>query len=61
MSRCDALKEWKARREGRANFLGAQASLPACLGQSVIAGYSAGKDACAPRKFALPFPEENDS
>jgi hypothetical protein len=37
----------------RANFLGAQASLPACIGQSVIAGTPAGKDACAPRKFAL--------
>src|SRR5215510_14038401 len=30
-------------------ILGAQASLPACFGQSVIAGNPAGKDACAPR------------
>jgi hypothetical protein len=29
---------------GRANYLGAQASLPACLGQLVIAGNPAGKD-----------------
>src|SRR5262245_21004527 len=36
--------------KGRANFLGAQASLPAYFGQSVIAGNSAGKDACAPRR-----------
>jgi len=28
--------------------------LPACFGQSVIAGNPAGKDACAPRHFALP-------
>jgi hypothetical protein len=39
--------------QGRANFLGAQASLPACFGQSAIAGNLAGKDACAPRKLAL--------
>jgi hypothetical protein len=32
--------------------LGAQASLPACFGQSVIARNLAGKDACAPRQFA---------
>jgi hypothetical protein len=31
--------------------------LPACFGQSVIAGNPAGKDACAPRQFALPFSE----
>jgi hypothetical protein len=43
---------------GRANLLGAQASLPACFGQSVIAGNHAGKDACAPRRFALSFSEE---
>jgi hypothetical protein len=36
MSLCDALKERKSRRPGRANYLGAQASLPACFGQSVI-------------------------
>jgi hypothetical protein len=34
-------------------ILGAQASLPACFGQSVIAGNLAGKDACAPRTLAL--------
>jgi hypothetical protein len=43
----------KSRRKGRANCLGAQASLPARFGQSVIAGNPAGKDACAPRQFAL--------
>jgi hypothetical protein len=43
---------------GRANCLGAQACSPACFGQSVIAGNPAGKDACAPRQFALPFSEE---
>ncbi len=53
MSHCDAPKERKSRRKGRANYLGAQASLPACSDQSVIAGNHAGKDACAPRKFAL--------
>lgn len=42
MSRCGALKEFKAP-------LGAQASFPACFGQSAIAGNPAGKDACAPR------------
>src|SRR5215831_10879973 len=36
----------------RANFPGAQASLPASFGQLVIAGNLAGKDACAPGKFA---------
>src|SRR5262245_16085591 len=54
--------------EGMANILGAhpgsasweripgaQASLPACFGQSALAGNPAGKDACAPRQFALPF------
>jgi hypothetical protein len=40
------------------NCLGAQASLPACFGQSVNTGNHAGKDACAPRQFALPFSEE---
>jgi hypothetical protein len=30
--------------------------LPACFGQSVIAGNQAGKDACAPRP--LPFFDE---
>jgi hypothetical protein len=45
----------KGRIEGvKANFLGAQASLPGFFGKSVIAGNPAGKDACAPRKFALP-------
>jgi hypothetical protein len=53
MSSCNALKERKSRRESRANILGAQASLPACFGQSVIAGNPAGRDACAPRMFAL--------
>ena len=53
MSRCNALKERKSRRESRANILGAQASMPACSGQSVIAGNPAGMDACAPRMFAL--------
>jgi hypothetical protein len=38
--------------KGMANYLGAQASLPACTGQSVTAGNQAGKDACAPRIFA---------
>jgi hypothetical protein len=33
--------------------LGAQASLPASFGQSVIAGNQAGKDACAPRRHTL--------
>ena len=42
----------------RANLMGAQASLPASFGQSVIAGSQAGKDACAPRQFALSFSEE---
>jgi hypothetical protein len=32
--------------------------LPACFGQSVIAGNQAGKDACAPRQFAITFSEE---
>src|SRR5262245_66662008 len=32
-------------------LLGAQASLPACLGQLAIAGNHAGRDACAPREF----------
>jgi hypothetical protein len=49
MSGCDAMKELRSWREGRANYLGAQASLPACFGQTVIAGNPAGKDACAPR------------
>jgi len=40
--------------EIKANILGAQASLPACFDQSAIAGNPAGKDACAPRMFALP-------
>jgi hypothetical protein len=33
----------------RTYCLGAQASLPACFGQSLLAGNPAGKDACAPR------------
>jgi hypothetical protein len=53
MSRCNALKERKSRRESRANIRGAQASMPACFGQSVIAGNPVGRDACAPRMFAL--------
>jgi Rhodanese-like domain len=32
--------------------------LPACFGQSVIAGNQAGKDACAPRQFVITFSEE---
>jgi hypothetical protein len=33
--------------------------LPASFGQSVISGNHAGKDACAPRQFALPFPKSS--
>jgi hypothetical protein len=33
--------------------LGAQASWPACFGQSVIAGNPAGQDACAPKRDNL--------
>jgi hypothetical protein len=34
--------------------------LPACFGQSVIAGNPAGKDACVPRQVAITFSEELD-
>jgi len=36
------------------NFLGAQASLPAGFPAMTDSPKRAGKDACAPRKFALP-------
>src|SRR5262245_15017670 len=47
------------RRKVRQTFRERRPSMPACFGQSVIAGNPAGKDACAPRQFALPLLPRN--
>src|SRR5262245_24918587 len=52
--RCLFMDRFLGAHPGSAGALGAQASLPACFGQSAIAVNPAGKDACAPRAPALP-------